>query len=143
MKDKYYFAKKYRDQLLRCSSCGFCRAVCPVFGISKRPAYNARGKMLILEEVMNGTIELNDELIETLFQCTMCANCAENCPSGINPPEIIKQARKDMVNIGSCHPAFKGMNEVLKAHTNIYAEEDTEDFGRKRKAEPHRKGNSY
>lgn len=133
MKDKYYFAKKYRDQLLRCSSCGFCRAVCPVFGISKRPAYNARGKMLILEEVMNGTIELNDELIETLFQCTMCANCAENCPSGINPPEIIKQARKDMVNIGSCHPAFKGLNEVLKAHTNIYAEEDTEDFGRKKK----------
>jgi Fe-S oxidoreductase len=131
---KYDFAKKFREQVLRCSSCGFCRSVCPIFGISKRPAYNARGKMLILKEVMDGTIELSDELIETLFQCTTCANCAENCPSGVNPPEIIKQARKDMVNIGSCHPAFKGMNEVLKAHTNIYAEEDVEDFGREKKA---------
>jgi Fe-S oxidoreductase len=133
MKDKYEFAKKYRDQLLRCSSCGSCRAVCPVFGISKRPAYNARGKMLILKEVMEGTLELNDELIETLFQCTTCANCTENCPSGVNPPEIIKQARKDMVNIGSCHPAFKGMNEVLKTSTNIYAEDEIEDFGREKK----------
>jgi len=133
MEDKYNFAKKYRDQLLRCSSCGSCRAVCPVFGISKRPALNARGKMLILKEVMEGTIELNDELIETLFQCTTCASCAENCPSGVNPPEIIKQARKDMVNLGSCHPAFKAMNEVLKTSTNIYAEEESEDFDRPKK----------
>ncbi len=134
MEAKYDFAKKYRDQLLRCSNCGFCRAVCPVFGITKRPAYNARGKMMILKEVMEGTIELNDELVETLFQCTTCANCAANCPSGVSPPEIIKQARKDMVNIGSCHPAFKGMNAVLKTSTNIYAEDEIEDFDREKKA---------
>jgi Fe-S oxidoreductase len=134
MEEKYDFAKKYSDQLFRCSSCGFCRAVCPVFGITKRPAYNARGKMLILKEVMEGTLELNDELVETLFQCTTCANCAANCPSGVNPPEIIKQARKDMVNIGSCHPAFKGMNEVLNKSTNIYAEEKAQDFDREKKA---------
>jgi Fe-S oxidoreductase len=37
-----------------------------------------------------------------------------------------------MVNIGSCHPAFKGMNEVLRQGTNIYAEEEAEDFGREK-----------
>jgi Fe-S oxidoreductase len=37
-----------------------------------------------------------------------------------------------MVNIGSCHPAFKGMNEVLQKHPNIYAEDEPEDFGRER-----------
>ena len=89
--------------------------------------------MLILKEVMDGKIELSDELIETLFQCTTCASCYKNCPSGVNVPEIIKQVRKDMVNIGSCHPAFKGMNEVLQNHTNIYAEDEPEDFERERK----------
>ena len=74
---------------------------------------NARGKMLILKEVMEGKIPLNDELIDTLFQCTTCASCHVNCPSGVSVPDIIKQVRKDMVHIGSCHPAFKGMNEVL------------------------------
>lgn len=38
----------------------------------------------------------------------------------------------DMVAIGSWHPAFKGMNEVLQKHTNIYAEEEPEDFERER-----------
>ena len=132
MADKFEFEKKYRDQILRCSSCGFCRAACPVFGATLRPAYNARGKMLLLKEVMEKKIDLNDALIETLFQCTTCANCSCSCPSGVEVPKIIKQVRQDMVHIGSCHPAFKGMHEVLQNHTNIYAEDEPEDFERER-----------
>lgn len=88
--------------------------------------------MLLLKEVMDGKIPLSDELIETIFQCTACASCEKNCPSGVRVPEIIKQVRKDMVGMGSCHPAFKAMNEVLRKHTNIYAEEEREDFGKER-----------
>jgi Fe-S oxidoreductase len=132
MEAKYDFVRKYREQILQCSRCGFCQAVCPVYGTTLRPAYNARGKMLLLKEVMDGHIELNDELIETLFQCTTCGHCHEDCPSGVNVPEIIKQVRKDMVHIGSCHPAFKGMNDVLHQYTNIYAEEESKDFGREK-----------
>ncbi len=133
MEAKYDFERKFRQQILQCSRCGFCQAVCPIYGATLRPALNARGKMLVLKEVMDGKIQLNDELIETLFQCTTCASCAVNCPSGVNVPEIIKQVRKDMVSIGSCHPAFKGMNEVLQKYTNIYAEDEPEDFGREKK----------
>jgi Fe-S oxidoreductase len=132
MESKYDFEKKYRDQILKCSRCGFCRAVCPVFGSTLRPALNARGKMLLLKEVMDEEIELNDDLIESLFQCTTCAACVKDCPSDVNVPEIIKQVRKDMVHIGSCHPAFKGMKEVLQKYTNIYAEDEAPDFKRKR-----------
>lgn len=132
MEGKYEFENKFRDQVLRCSSCGFCRAVCPVFGLTKRPALNARGKMLILKEVMDGNVDLNDELVETLFQCTTCASCADQCPSGVNPPEIIKQVRKDMVHSGTCHPAFEGMNRVLEEYSNIYGEDEPEDFERER-----------
>jgi Fe-S oxidoreductase len=132
MEAKYDFERKFREQVLRCSSCGFCQAHCPVFGLTLRPAYNARGKMLILKEVMDGSIPLNDELIETLFQCTTCANCSTNCPSGVEVPEIIKVVRRDMVNIGTCHPAFVGMNDVLQKHTNIYGEDEPEDFERER-----------
>ncbi|HDZ24126.1 MAG TPA: (Fe-S)-binding protein [Desulfobacteraceae bacterium] len=130
MEAKYDFERKYREQILQCSKCGFCQAVCPVYGATLRPALNARGKMLLLKEVMDGKIDLNDELIETLFQCTTCASCFVNCPSGVNVPDIIKQVRTDMVHIGSCHPAFKGMHEVLKKHPNIYAEDEPEDFDR-------------
>ena len=130
MDTTYQFAEKFRDQVRRCSSGGFCRAVCPLFGLTNRPAYHARGKMLVLKEVMEGNIPLNDEVIETLFQCTTCASCAKNCPSGVNVPEIIKSVRKDMVRLGSCHPAFVGMNKVLQTSPNIYGEEKLPDFER-------------
>ena len=132
MKTTYEFEKKFRDQVLRCSSCGFCQAHCPVFGLNMRPALNARGKMLVLQEVMDGNADLNDELVETLFQCTTCASCSTNCPSGVSVPEIIKEVRRDMVKTGTCHPAFTGMNAMLKKHGNIYGEDEPEDFERER-----------
>ena len=132
MEAKYDFARTYRDQILKCSRCGYCQAVCPAFGATLRPALNARGKMLLLKEVMDGRLDLGDELIETLFQCTTCASCTQSCPSGVKVPEIIKAVRKEMVHIGSCHPAFKGMNEVLQKFTNIYGEEQPADLKRER-----------
>ena len=70
MEAKYDFERKYREQILQCSRCGFCQAHCPVYGSTLRPALNARGKMLLLKEVMEEKIDLSDDLIETLFQCT-------------------------------------------------------------------------
>ena len=132
MEAKYDFERKFREKIVQCTRCGFCQAVCPVYGATLRPSYNARGKILLLKEVMDGKIELNDELIETLFQCTTCAGCQHSCPSEVEVPEIIKQVRKDMVHMGSCHPAFQGMNEVLKKCSNIYGESETPDFDRER-----------
>jgi Fe-S oxidoreductase len=132
MRPKYKFEEKFRDQILKCSRCGFCQAACPIYGATQRPSLNARGKMLLLKEVMEDKIALDDQLIETLFQCTTCASCFQNCPSGVDVPNIIKEVRKEMVHIGSCHPAFKGMNDVLKKSTNIYMEDEPEDFERER-----------
>ena len=130
MSDPLKNTRRFYDQILRCSNCGFCQAVCPVYGALKRPALNARGKMIVLQEVLEGRQGLTEELVETLFQCTTCASCSTNCPSGVEVPEIIKAVRKDMVNLGTCHPAFTGMNQVLDTQTNIYAEEDVPDFDR-------------
>jgi Fe-S oxidoreductase len=126
------FIEKFGDLVLKCSSCGYCQAVCPVFDLTLRPALNARGKMLVLKEVIEGTVALDQELVETLFQCTTCARCAKSCPAGVDVPEIIKQVRKDMVQAGTCHPAFQGLNEILLKQTNIYGETIPPDFGQEK-----------
>ncbi len=125
-------SKEFKEQIQRCSRCGFCQAVCPVYGATLRPALNARGKMLLLKEVLEGRLPLDQELVESLFQCTTCASCANSCPSGVEVPEIIKAARRDMVGLGTCHPAFTGMNQVLDEYDNIYAEDEAEDFDREK-----------
>jgi len=133
MAKKYQFQEQFEDQVLRCVSCGFCQAVCPVYGLTRRPALNARGKMLLLQEVMEGRFDLDEDLVETLFQCTGCASCVNNCPSGVDVPEIIQAARRDMVGVGTCHPAFDGMNKILKTADNIYKESEPPEYlaGRK------------
>ena len=84
----------------------------------------------MLKEIIDGTIELNDELIDPIFQCTMCGACAENCPSGVNVPDIIRQARKDLLHTGSCYHVTSGLHRILDRYANIYGEENFPDFGR-------------
>jgi Fe-S oxidoreductase len=119
------------DLILRCNNCGFCQAACPIFKATRRSALNARGKMIVLQDMLEDRQEICDELIETLFQCTLCGACASQCAAGVNVPEILKAARKDMVDVGTCHPAFKGMNQILDGHANIYSIDQRETFGRR------------
>ena len=56
MEAKYDFERKYREQILQCSRCGFCQAVCPVYGSTLRPALNAlssRGALTDLAEAQD------------------------------------------------------------------------------------------
>ncbi|MBW1817747.1 MAG: (Fe-S)-binding protein, partial [Deltaproteobacteria bacterium] len=133
METKYDFEREFGEQILSCSVCGFCQAVCPIYGLTRRPALNARGKMLVLQEVMKEDMELDEETVETLFQCTGCASCATNCPSGVKVPEILYRVRQEMVAKGTCHPVFSGMNDLLATEANIYAEKDPPEYQEGRK----------
>ena len=124
------FRENFEAQILQCSQCGFCQAVCPLFAVSLRPAFNARGKMMVLKEALRGNLELDEQVVDSIFQCTACANCSHNCPSGVNVPAIIKAARREMAQTGYCHPAFTGLQKVLSDHGNIYAEQDPPEFQR-------------
>ena len=132
MEARYRFIEKFGDQVLKCSSCGFCQAVCPLFDLTLRPALNARGKLLILREVIEGRLDLDQELVETLCQCTTCARCAKNCPAGLEVPEIIKEVRKDLADSGAVHPAFQDLNEILAKSSNIYGEAERPDLGKEK-----------
>ena len=64
MAKKYQFQEQFEEQVLRCLSCGFCQPNCPVYGLTRRPALNARGKMLMLQEIMEGRAELEERVEE-------------------------------------------------------------------------------
>lgn len=134
MIEKMPRSRSLYDFILRCNSCGLCQPACPIFKATRRGALSARGKMIVLQDILEDRQEICDELIETLFQCTLCASCANQCPAGVDVPEILKAARKDMVDAGTCHPAFKSMNQILDEHANIYSIDERKTFGRKVKA---------
>ena len=85
--------KKYADAVYKCIRCGACRAVCPTFGEELSETAVARGRMALVEAVINGGLDLTPAFEKAVFNCAMCGACKANCPSGVDVPGIIEAAR--------------------------------------------------
>jgi Fe-S oxidoreductase len=136
MTNRLQFDEKRRKAITQCSRCGFCRAVCPIFELTKRPITNARGKMILMKEVMEGKLPVTEAVAEALLRCTTCMNCTLSCPSGVDPQEVVKTMRKDMVGLGYDN-LFKAMGEIIERYGNIYGEEKRHDWGYKNEKAPY------
>jgi fumarate reductase (CoM/CoB) subunit B len=83
----------------QCVRCGSCRAVCPVFEESGWESANTRGRIIILKGLACGLLP-DQGVLDSLNTCTTCGICTENCPAGVNPPQIIESGRKVLVSLG-------------------------------------------
>jgi len=89
---------EYEREMLCCTTCGFCRAVCPTFNHFKQESANARGKVLLSYGLLKNEIPVTPRMTERLHTCLTCGKCNVKCPSGIDVVEIIKAARAELVN---------------------------------------------
>jgi Fe-S oxidoreductase len=136
MSEPFHLSKKYRREVAQCSRCGFCRMVCPIFEVTKNWATNAGGKMVLIKELIDGRVEPSEGIEKSLLNCTTCMNCTINCPSGVDPPEVVRAARKDMVALGYDN-VFKTMSDVIEKTGNLYGEEEKYDWGHKKETAPY------
>ena len=114
---------KLEEQLIRCSLCGFCRAVCPVFEVKERVAsWNTRGRMLLLRALGEGQIGATDELIERIYTCALCGICEVTCPSGVEVTAIIEAARYALTKEERLPEALVDIGSTTEETRNIYGE---------------------
>lgn len=81
-------------ELRRCAKCGKCRAVCPTFLVSRDETKVARGRISLLEAIMEGRVIPTDYGREILMSCYGCMRCSEACPSGVRIDLIVRSARE-------------------------------------------------
>jgi len=84
----------YRNQTYSCTRCAVCAAVCPTYLSTGEEPLSARGRLSLIEAVLDGRQDLSRGLSQHLSQCLLCGACADACPAGINIPEIILAARE-------------------------------------------------
>ena len=84
MKTDLDFAQveKFKEDLDRCTKCGFCMSSCPVYQEEHVESSVARGKIMLIRALLDGDLTLTDEMAEQLNKCTLCLTCAQNCPAG-------------------------------------------------------------
>lgn len=85
--------KELEDQLVVCMRCGMCQAVCPLYAETGRESDVARGKLALLDGLLQQMFADPYGVHERLNKCLLCGSCASNCPSGVKTLEIFLKAR--------------------------------------------------
>ncbi|MBD3183243.1 4Fe-4S dicluster domain-containing protein [Candidatus Poribacteria bacterium] len=82
------------DKTKECNKCGICRSVCPVFLELKDEVMSPRGRISLVEALLEGDLSDNTKrYIDTIRTCIRCTRCSQVCPVGVKVEEIIQSAR--------------------------------------------------
>ncbi|MDR2668769.1 MAG: (Fe-S)-binding protein [Desulfovibrio sp.] len=84
---------KLDDLLISCMRCGFCLAVCPVYGATMKEPDATRGKIALLEFLSRHMINDPEAVNDKLTRCLLCGSCQAVCPSGVKIMDIFLHAR--------------------------------------------------
>jgi len=86
------------DELLNCMRCGFCLPTCPTYIQSGyKESHSPRGRIALMKGVVDGLIEPDEDIENTLNVCLGCRACEPVCPSGVNYGHLLEEAR-DIMN---------------------------------------------
>lgn len=108
------------EQLVNCIRCGMCQSVCPLFEQTRKEADVARGKLALLNGLMEHVFTDPEGVNQRLNKCLLCGSCAANCPSGVNVLEIFIQARAILTEYKGLSPAKKLILKKMLANPGIF-----------------------
>ena len=74
MKKLAQLLKQVEDQLAVCMRCGMCQSVCPVFAETGRESDVARGKLALLDGLLQEMFKDSTGVQERLSRCLLCGS---------------------------------------------------------------------
>ncbi len=130
--------QQYQDELWLCARCGDCSLAdkivashrdvyhpCAVKNVLGFEAYASRGRIMIMNDLLDGALEVNQDVVDWLYTCTTCKSCQEACMAtaeGIRLPEMVEALRRDVVAAGFDVPRHREIEESIVAEGNPYRE---------------------
>ncbi len=83
----------FAEDINKCSKCGLCQSVCPVYKQTGNDCAVSRGKFVMLDGVLKGDLKLSRTINKYLDLCLKCGKCKEFCPSNIDVCRIFETAK--------------------------------------------------
>ncbi len=87
------------NALWRCNKCGACTAVCPLYQETVKEGMVARGKLALLEAVVDGALAPSQVLRQRIEDCLLCGACAQSCPSLVPTTDLFLEARAELARL--------------------------------------------
>lgn len=73
-----------------CVHCGLCTASCPTYIETANENDSPRGRIYLMRAVVDGRLDVSDEVREHLHLCLDCRACESACPSGVGYGRLIE-----------------------------------------------------
>ncbi|MFX1261504.1 MAG: (Fe-S)-binding protein [Promethearchaeota archaeon] len=136
---EYRNLEKYAEDLFLCARCGDCSLAdktvasgrdvfhpCAVKNVLGFEAYTSRGRIMIMNDLLAGKLEVDEDLVSWAYSCTTCRNCQETCTAtaeGIRLPEMSEALRNDLVEAGYGFEKHIDIENSIMSHYNPYKED--------------------
>lgn len=82
------------DVIKECSKCGKCRSVCPVFLATNDEVMSPRGRISLIEALLEGDLSISEGYVDTIRACIKCSRCSNVCPVSIKMEQVTQTARE-------------------------------------------------
>jgi glycolate oxidase iron-sulfur subunit len=77
-----------------CVHCGFCLPACPTYDLWHEEMDSPRGRIHLLQGLVDNSISLSDTVVEHFDRCLGCLACMPACPSGVKYDRLLEQTRQ-------------------------------------------------
>ena len=128
-------------QLSACTNCRYCVDVCPAVKASGNGELSAVYRMKGLKRILNkggngflarllGAAPMKDDQLEafseTVFRCTLCGNCEEICPVGLQLTSLWVSLRENLVDKKKYPKKINMIKNNLENSKNVFDEDNEE-----------------
>jgi len=104
----------------KCSKCGKCRSVCPVFTETNDESMVARGRITLAEALINDDLDYSGRYLRSLKSCIRCMRCVDACPSGVDVAEIVRSMRAEAAKKLGLSPITKLVFRRVLPNRRLY-----------------------
>jgi glycolate oxidase iron-sulfur subunit len=87
--------KAVYDEVSKCNRCGFCQAHCPIFEVTGDERNVARGHNVHVRKLIEGSLKMNQDFKDPLFDCLLCRACVTNCFPAVRTDQNIIAGRAE------------------------------------------------
>ena len=92
--------KAAEQQLRACVHCGICTATCPTYVLLGDELDGPRGRIQLIQQMLESGAAPGTKVVTHIDRCLSCLACVSACPSGVNYPRLIDEARAHIERSG-------------------------------------------
>ena len=122
------FSQKSKEHIDSCRFCWMCHHVCPIGNATGLERNTARARALGLSMVARDAIEYSDDIINNVYECSLCGGCMTDCVTGWDPVMFTKEARLGAALDGKLPEYVAAMLDNLEEKGNIYGADKNENI---------------